>query len=261
MSEFVVRDEETARKLFNIAMFAGKLLLESGAEIYRVESTIEIICKSYENIDSVEVFVTPTAIFVSMKYMGNVISEMIRVYEYASNLRMIHHVNDFSRKFCFHEIKLEEAEAVLKELSVIKPNKTSLRSLGAALGSGFFCLLFGGEPLDFLAAFAIGFFVFYIMSIPKAIKFTFFFDDFMASFLSAVLAFLLIEIGIGKNVDQIIIGTIMPYIPGVSLTTAIRDTMAGDSISGLMQLIKAILTAVAIAMGCGLVIFFFLRGL
>ena len=52
-------------------------------------------------------------------------------------------------------------------------------------------------------------------------------------------------------IDKIIIGSIMPLVPGVALTTSIRDFFSGDFLSGGIHLIEALLTAVCIAAGVG----------
>ena len=48
----------------------------------------------------------------------------------------------------------------------------------------------------------------------------------------------------------------MTLIPGIGLTNAFRDLFTGDSISGLLRTIEAILTALAIAAGYFIVAIF-----
>ncbi|MFR7936702.1 MAG: threonine/serine exporter family protein, partial [Clostridium perfringens] len=50
-----------------------------------------------------------------------------------------------------------------------------------------------------------------------------------------------------------IIGSIMLLVPGLSITNAIRDTIAGDLISGLIRAAEAFLVAISIAVGTGMV--------
>lgn len=57
--------------------------------------------------------------------------------------------------------------------------------------------------------------------------------------------------GIGIRFDQVIIGGIVPLLPGVSLTTAIRDLFGGDYLSGSIRLIDALLAGMCIAIGVG----------
>ena len=53
----------------------------------------------------------------------------------------------------------------------------------------------------------------------------------------------------GLHMDKIMIGDIMLLIPGMAMTNAVRDTMVGSPISGVMRLIEALLWAGALAMG------------
>ena len=49
--------------------------------------------------------------------------------------------------------------------------------------------------------------------------------------------------------DKVVIGNIMLLIPGIALTTSLRDMINGDTISGLLGLSEAVLKALAIAIG------------
>ena len=50
-----------------------------------------------------------------------------------------------------------------------------------------------------------------------------------------------------------IIGAIMPLVPGIALTTSIRDFFNGDYLSGTIHMIDALLTSFSIAVGVGAV--------
>ena len=54
--------------------------------------------------------------------------------------------------------------------------------------------------------------------------------------------------------DLIIVGGLMPLVPGVAITNALRDLLAGDLMSGAARILEAALTAVAVAMGVILVL-------
>ena len=53
------------------------------------------------------------------------------------------------------------------------------------------------------------------------------------------------------NMDTVIISCIMPLVPGVAITNAIRDTLRGDYISGGARALEAFVTAAAVAIGAG----------
>ena len=62
------------------------------------------------------------------------------------------------------------------------------------------------------------------------------------------------------KVNEVIIGSIMILVPGVALTTSIRDFFSGDYLSGSIHLIDALLTAVCIAAGVGVAMKLFMIG-
>ena len=58
-----------------------------------------------------------------------------------------------------------------------------------------------------------------------------------------------LEAGLGESVDVVTISTLMVLVPGVALTNAMREIMAGDTFSALSRTADAILVASAIALG------------
>lgn len=54
--------------------------------------------------------------------------------------------------------------------------------------------------------------------------------------------------------DMIIIGSIMPLVPGMQITNSLRDIISGDFLSGMIGITKGIFVALAIALGVGLIL-------
>lgn len=76
-----------------------------------------------------------------------------------------------------------------------------------------------------------------------------FFRTVVCSTVGSLLSLLLVRLGFGYDVDTVTIGVLMVLVPGVALTNAMREIMAGDIISGLSRTADAILVASAIALG------------
>ena len=55
-------------------------------------------------------------------------------------------------------------------------------------------------------------------------------------------------------VDNILIGSLMPLVPGVAITNALRDLFDGDLLSGIARATESILTAAALGGGIGIAI-------
>lgn len=71
----------------------------------------------------------------------------------------------------------------------------------------------------------------------------------MCSGIASLLSLLLVRAGLGNNVDLVTIGVLMLLVPGVALTNAMREIVAGDTYSGLSRTAEAILIATGIALG------------
>ena len=114
-------------------------------------------------------------------------------------------------------------------------------------------ILFGGSWPDLAATCligAIGFLVFFYSADFLKIKFL---AEFFASFIIGILAIFTVRFGLGINLDTIIIGCVMPLVPGVPITNAVRDLLAGHLLSGMARGTEALITACMIGVGIAVV--------
>ncbi len=71
------------------------------------------------------------------------------------------------------------------------------------------------------------------------------------------LALIAVKNGIGVKADDIIIGGMMPLVPGIPLTNAVRDALSGNLISGPARGIEALISACALGFGVAIALHFF----
>lgn len=237
-----------AQLLMKTAALAGELMLCSGAETYRVEDTMHHILKTADNLEMAEVLVIMTGITATIKQKDeNVISIVKRVNSRSTNMSLIMEVNDISRRYCGEEITLEEA---YKELSGLKKNiysrlENRLGVLGICVG---FAIFFGGGIREMLVTLLVGLVLTGCMTIGEKMQFHAFLQDVFGAFGIAVSSLLLSNL-VKVNLDTVIISSIMPMVPGVAITNAVRDTLQGDYLSGGARVLEAFLKAAGIAVG------------
>ena len=94
-------------------LLAGKLMMESGAETYRAEDTMDRMALS-QHLTQSQSFVTPTGILFSGK--NNLPTRLVRVNNRTTDLEKIALVNAVSRKLSSEEMSLEEAYRELKRI-------------------------------------------------------------------------------------------------------------------------------------------------
>lgn len=256
-----IDEKREVKRLLILAVLAGRIMLKNGAETYRVEDMIIRICRSRKNIKYVEAFVTPTGIFVSLEHGEEVVSYLQRINTIKIDLNKINMVNDFSRQFVESDMGIEEAIEKLKKIDDVDNYDNITKFLFGGIIAAFFSLLFGGNFLDFLASFFTGIMVVIVTTKLNELGITFFISNFCGAAVASLLSILFVKIGLGANPDKIIIGSIMSLVPGVAITNAIRDTMSGDFVSGLSRGMEAIITALSIAFGVGMILKIYFKGL
>lgn len=241
-------------RIINDAAFAGKIILENGAEIYRVEDTIIRICNAYD-IKKVDTFVTINIIIVcaSSEY-DRTVTIVKRVKGRTTNLEKISQVNDVSRNIKDKGHTLEYVEDKLEKINNIKPYSDKIAVFFSGTAAAFFTLVFGGNLRDFFVSFVIGCLIRLTYLILNLVQTNEFLINTLCGALTAIIALLSVHFNIGSHVDNIIIGSIMLLVPGIAITNAIRDTIAGDLVAGNSRAIEAILIASAIALGTGVVL-------
>ncbi|MTI70972.1 MAG: threonine/serine exporter family protein [Firmicutes bacterium] len=243
--------KEETKKLIVMSILAGKIMLQNGAETYRVEDTIVRLCEA-RGIKYVHSFVTPTGIFLSVEHNNELFSYIKRVKSIKIDLEKIALVNDFSRKFVNSNMTVQEGMDYLNEITTKKAFSKYLRYIFGGFAAAFFSLLFGGNLLDFVSSYFAGFIV--LTALDKLSKYnvTFFVKNVIGSIIVTIIAIIFSHIFIKTNIDKIIIGSIMPLVPGVAITNAIRDSISGDFLAGVSRGIEAIIIALGIAFGVGI---------
>ena len=245
-------NEDMQAVLFQIINL-GELLLESGAEVHRVEDTIRRLCRAY-GFGRTDVFtITSSIVVTAVTGDGQPITQTRRIYSISTDLGQIDRLNSLSRRLCKTPVPLDQLKAEIAAAGEKNPPNALLICLTYAGISAAFSVFFGGSGLDPLAAALSGSLLFLLLSASRHMLYmSGLFQQMVCSALTGVAVMLLCRIGIGVHPDKIMIGNVMLVIPGLQLTTSLRDMLNGDIITGGLNLVEAILKATAVAAGFAL---------
>jgi uncharacterized membrane protein YjjP (DUF1212 family) len=236
----------------HIAAKAGSIILENGGETYRVEETILRICKAY-GLDDCDSFVMPTGIMLSVTYNNGATASVVkRIKKRTVDLEKIARVNEISRALAKEPYPVQVLEEQLKNIENLQRYDTSTTLFFAALAASTFTVLFGGGLKDFFSSFFIGIIIKLVSISLNNLYINEFFINIVGGIVAASLSIVSAQFGIAENLDKVIIGSIMLLVPGLAITNGIRDTLAGDLVSGISRAIEAFIIAVAIAAGVGI---------
>ncbi|MGL5311920.1 MAG: threonine/serine exporter family protein [Peptostreptococcaceae bacterium] len=252
-------NQDYKKDVLRLALFLGELMLANGAETYRVEDSVLRICRS-RGFYHISVFTSPTVIIISDERFDG-LSFMKTIKSRSINLSKISTLNNFSREFVNNsDLPIEEAIEQLRTLGNSSNYPAYVVNIATGLGSAFFaCLLGGNNIVNFIFTFITSILavIFYnkmmrLSSIPA-------FSSLSASFFIALAGVFFTQIGVLDTPRMLIVGSIMPLLPGVSFIKGIRDLISGDLISGVARAFDAGMTAVSIACGVGFVLDLWIR--
>lgn len=247
-------DEEVdVKKVVNLALEAGRILLKNGGEIFRVEETMKRICSRF-HVEDVDIFTMSHAIFISAENeAGSTYMKVKHVPFFSSHLGIVAEVNALSREISAGQVNLEEAVIRLEQIEKMPVSKDYVQVLAAGTASGMFAVLLGSTMPEGLGAFVIGCLTYIWVLFAGRHNISNIIKNIMGGVVMTLVAVLLMQIpGIPiLRIDGMIIGAIMPLIPGVAFVNAIRDIANTDFLAGTVRMIDAILNFVYIAVGAG----------
>ncbi len=247
-------DYASRERLMERILDIGELMLQSGAEINRVEDTLQRLSRAYGAVP--DVYVIVFSIVITLRFPDGQtgpapasITQTRRVSDQDGiDFIKLDELNDLSRRCCRRPLPLEELEA---EISRIRDDRVRLwrLSLGNAVGAFSFSVFFGGSALDGLAA---ALFSFLIILLQKSLgRYS------TNRILYTMIVSAIVGTGIGLlcravpffSRPMIMIGDIMLLNPGITMINAVREMMVGNTISGEIRFIESFTWALALAAG------------
>lgn len=246
-------------EVLEVASKAGHILLENGAEISRVEDIMSRI-SSHFGVDSGNFFVLSNGIFTTGR-ANKVTKSGAQASTYANvefiplrgiQLSKVVAVNRLSYDISNGRTNLAEARERLERIASEGQKPAWEQILGSGLGAGGFCAVFGGGWMDCAAALVVGLLLYaFVLGIGNR-----YMSKIVGGICNAMVATLLCvlcwRLGFGESLANIIIGAIMPLIPGVPFVNGVRDLANSDYIAGFTRLTDAMLGFFCIAVGVSL---------
>ena len=233
---------------------ASQMILESGGETYRAEETVERMCQGL-GIPKVDVLALPTGLMLTMTMEDeSTLSRIVRVRNRGTDLGRMDRCNDISRKVASGQMKAEEALRALRAIQRTAPQRRWLLIGASALSAASFTVMLGGSWTDFGVSFFCGALVQLVLPPLKKMRVPVLISSMIAGALTTLMALVSTLALPGVMIEPVIGGAIMPLLPGLAVTNAMRDTIRGDLVSGGARVMEAILSVIMLAAGIGLVL-------
>lgn len=234
----------------------GFQLLKNGAETYRVEDSVTHVLKAYsESLQDINVFAIPTCLIISITTKDHVTyTKTKRINHRLQNIDRIVKINSLCRYITANKPEISYIDEQLAGIENMRRYPFYMEMIASCMTASVFTLYYKGTFLDALWAVMLGALVKTNTTVMKKYKMNFFSSIIFNSFIVAVIAVQSYQMGVPLHYSSIIIGCFMMLVPGVAITNAARDFIAGDLLSGTMRLFEAFLIAISIALGSGIAV-------
>ncbi|MDO4912574.1 MAG: threonine/serine exporter family protein [Lactobacillus sp.] len=235
-------------KILETCLLAGRLMIEAGSEMYRVEDTMLRIANN-AHADDPRVFATPTAVFMSLD--GGKLSKLVQIQDRGINLELVDRVNTLSRKFAQSEITVDQLYDAIKEVYKTPSYPMKWQLVGAGVLSATLMVMFTNsyDWLSLPIAGIVGVIGYWAYMMIQRITNLRFISELVSASLMTLLTYGFQHIFPAISIDHVLIGALMTLVPGVPLTNALRDMFLGDLLSGVVRLMEASLTAMSLCAG------------
>lgn len=246
-------------ELIDILLDFGENMLGAGAEIARVEDSLGRMGTSCGAVKT-SVFVINSSIELTVRFAdGETVTRTRRIRSAgATDFEKLRKLNALSRRCQLERLSVTDLRLAVDEISQ-KEIPIINSYIGSFLAASAFSVFFGGTLMDALISGLCGLLIclFQIKVAPLSPNKVFFL--FISSLLMGTSVCLVNLVIPGLHIDKIIIGDIMLLVPGIAITTAVRDTLIGETIAGITRLADCLVWAAALAAGIMLVISIFAR--
>lgn len=246
--------DKESKQLLSCAIDLGTQVLECGGDVNHVEKIINKLCQAY-GASQTDVFVITSSIVVTMKRNGDSFTQTRRIKHYNTDFRKLDDLVELSSCLCREKPEITVLQSKINKACESRISHPWLEFAGNMLASGSFAVFFGGTLMDGLCAALCGAFIFLFNRNLRKIWNSQLISFLVCSLCTGLIALFMAKTGMCANIDKVMIGSIMLLIPGISLTNSLRDLFAGDTISGTLRLLEALIQAAAIACGFAMAVF------
>jgi len=242
-------DRETLTDIVDLALTAGLLLMENGAESERVEETVRIVGTGL-GCDWGDVLVSHNAIIVTHSSGGEFRTKIRRVTHGGVNMALVAEISHLTHLVERHAIDRAQVRAELKRIRSqprLYGRLTTIFMVGLACAA--FSRLLGGDWPAFFMTLAAASLAMAVRQELARLRF----NNYLVTLAAALSAGLAVGIiGLfqpGPARPSALAASVLLLVPGVPFINAVEDLIKGHTVVGLARAAAAMLIIFAIALG------------
>ena len=239
--------KEQQTELTRVAVFAGQILHQHGAESRLIEQTTQRIGLAL-GADNVELSISPDAIVITSLVNGHCVTTTRRCHDRGINMQM---VCDVQRICVMVEKQLLDAKEVKKRLQRLKPFKHNrwLVVLMIGFSCASFSHFFGGDRAAYWVTFVAACLAMILRQELAHRQHNPFVNFAAAAFLATIITSVGVIFEAGENPQIAMAASVLLLVPGFPLINAVSDMLKGHINMGIARWVFATLLATSVSIG------------
>ncbi|GAB4521187.1 MAG: threonine/serine exporter family protein [Anaerolineae bacterium] len=238
--------------MIDLALWAGQLLLQHGAEATRIEETVHHIGTGL-GADWMDILVSPNAIIATTSSGGEFRTKVRRVTRMGVNFSIVDEVNDLSHRVFAGELDRFHLRQELHRVSDLPPVYGRWQVVGmVGLGCAAFSRLFGADWPVMLVTFSASAVAMWVRQELTRRHFNNLLIVVITSFVAGCIASLATVYNIGEEPQFALAASVLLLVPGVPLINAAEDLIEGHVLAGVARGVIGAVIALGIAVGLSL---------
>ncbi len=240
------------KQILKVILDIGEGMINSGAEISRVEDSMYRLCRSYGFI-KVNCWVISSNIQATVETPdGDIFTQIRHVPGGEMNFDRLDYLNNLSRKVCAQTPDAPELKRRLDEVLARPAQPKWMHYLAGVLGGTGFAVFFNCDLADSIVAVLASLIIVALGDYLGKIENNPLIFNAIISFIVEIFIILAVSFGLGHHSGNITVGVVMLMISGIGFTNGISNLLHRDTLSGIINISKALLGATGIAIGIAL---------
>lgn len=236
------------KKIADTSLLIGKSMLESGAEISIVESSLCNMVQSF-GCEKVNLSVLPKTISMTLVSGNEFRTKMIHIESFSPDMQKLSELYRITKRVSSQSDPTDVLQETKKLLTHNQQFNASEKIFAAAFACAAFAALFQGSAIEVTAAFFAAFLAMSLKKILDGRGFNPLLTTTAASFLATVSVGAWISLGALEENKIALASSVLFLVPGVQLINTFEDIIKGHYLSGLARGLHGLMISFSIVFG------------
>jgi uncharacterized membrane protein YjjP (DUF1212 family) len=242
-------DREELRDVIDLALWAGQMLLQNGADAERVEETVQSLGTRL-GAEWVDALVSPNALIVTTSSGEEFRTKVRRVVSMGVNLTIVEQISHLNHRVAEGKMDRFVVRDELTRISEMPREYTRWQLvILVGLACAAFSRLFGADLPVIIVTFVASAVAMFVRQLLTQHHFNALLIVMVTAFVAGLIASSATFFHLGEQPQVALAASVLLLVPGVHLINSIQDIIKGHMVIGLVRGFTGLVISLCIALG------------